>query len=264
MIDSNDFSTYHALQMQIDRRFQNGLTFQVAYTFSKSLDTRSFDPAFTLAGAGALQSAASSPFDINNRRYNYAPSDFDRTHALQSYWIYELPFGRGKKFGNSVGRAANMVIGGWQVAGFFTLQGGRPFTVFSGANTVFNTVNSTADCNGCTRADGAVREEGGLKWYFSPEERARFAAATAFGSVGTTGRNLFRGPGSFSMDMSFSKRVYFTEGMHLELRGDATNFTNTPTFGFPTTTVTSATFGRIRDTVISGSRKIQLGAKFTF
>ena len=264
VVDSNDFSTYHALQAQIDRRFSNGLTFQFAYTFSKSLDTRSFDPAFTVANTGAGQSAASSPFDINNRRYNYAPSDFDRTHALQSYWVYELPFGKGKKFGNGMGRKANMVVGGWQVAGFFTLQGGRPFTVFSGSNTVFNTVNSTADCNGCGRADGQVREEGGLKWYFSPEERAKFQAATAFGSVGTTGRNLFRGPGSFNMDMSFSKRVYFTEVMHLELRADMTNFTNTPTFGFPTATVTSTVFGRIRDGVISGSRKIQLGARFSF
>jgi hypothetical protein len=111
---------------------------------------------------------------------------------------------------------------------------------------------------------GAVREEGGLKFYFSPEERSTFRANTALGSVGDTGRNTFRGPGAFNMDMSLNKRISFTESKYLEIRADMTNFTNTPTFGFPTLTVNSTTFGRIRDAVSSGSRKIQLGAKFNF
>ena len=263
-IDSNDFSTYHALQMQIERRLYNGFTVQLSWTVAKSLDTRSFDPAFTVAGSGAGQSASSTPFNINNRRYNYAPSDFDRTHAIQSYWLYELPFGKGKKYVNGVNGWMDRVVGSWQLAGFLTIQGGRPFTIYSGNNTYAQTVNSTADCSTCARDIGAVREEGGLKWYLSPEERAQFALTTALGSVGTTGRNLFRGPGSFNMDMSLSKRVKITEGKNIEIRADMTNFTNTPTFGFPTATVTSATFGRIRDSVLSGSRKIQLGAKFNF
>ena len=66
------------------------------------------------------------------------------------------------------------------------------------------------------------------------------------------------------MDTSFLKRVALTERFKMEIRADMTNLTNTPTFGFPTANVASTTFGRIRDTVISGSRKIQLGAKFIF
>ena len=66
------------------------------------------------------------------------------------------------------------------------------------------------------------------------------------------------------MDASFLKRVAFTERYKLEVRADMTNLTNTPTFGFPTSTLSSATFGRIRDTILSGSRKVQLGAKFIF
>jgi hypothetical protein len=264
VIDSNDFSTYHALQVQLDRRFTNGFTYQVAYTWAKSLDTRSFDPAFTITANGSGQAASSTPFDIYNRRYNYAPSDFDRRHVLQSYWVWELPFGKGKRFGNTAGAWSNRLIGGWQLAGFLTVQGGRPFTIFSGINTVYNTVNSTADCASCRRDFGALRQEGGLVWYLSPEERAAFAATTEFGSVGSTGRNFFRGPRAFNMDMSASKRVAINERMNLELRADMTNFTNTPTFGFPTALVNSTTFGRIRNSVISGSRKIQLGAKFNF
>ncbi len=66
------------------------------------------------------------------------------------------------------------------------------------------------------------------------------------------------------MDASFLKRVALTERYKIEVRADMTNLTNTPTFGFPTTNLASTTFGRIRDTISSSSRKIQLGAKFIF
>jgi len=66
--------------------------------WSKTLDTRSFDPAFTLASAGTSQTAGNSPQDINNRRLNYALSDFDRTHQFQLIGVQELPFGRGTVF----------------------------------------------------------------------------------------------------------------------------------------------------------------------
>ncbi len=258
VIDSNDFSTYHGLQLQVTRRMTSGLEAQVGYTWAKSLDTRSFDPAFTVAASGTGQSASSSPIDINNRKLNYALSDFDRTHVLQSYWVYELPFGR-----NSAG-FAKRVFGGWQVSGFLTYQTGRPFSVFSGFNTFSQTASSFADCAGCTRSDGAVADRpDGLKWYFSPEEVGQFSGP-GIGGIGTTGRNFFRGPGAFNMDASFLKRTTITERVNLEIRADMTNLTNTPTFGFPTTTFSSGTFGRIRDNVISGSRKIQLGAKINF
>jgi hypothetical protein len=263
VIDSNDFSTYHGLQMQIERRMSRGLTAQLSYTWAKSLDTRSFDPAFTVVGTGVAQSASSTPFDINNRRGNYAPSDFDRRHAVQSYWLYELPFGRGRRFGNSAGRALNMLIGEWQVAGLMTIASGRPFTVYSGFNSFSNVVGATADCNNCGSFGQRTQRDDGLIWYFSPSEVASFSAPAA-GSNGSSGRNRFYGPGSFNMDASFLKRVAFTERYKFELRADMTNLTNTPTFGFPTANAAATTFGRIRDTVLSGSRKIQLGAKFIF
>ena len=67
-----------------------------------------------------------------------------------------------------------------------------------------------------------------------------------------------------NFDASFAKHLKLSEKCNLEIRADITNLTNTPTFGFPTTTFTSATFGRIRDTVLSSSRKIQMGARFYF
>ncbi len=264
VIDSNDWSTYNALQMQFQRRMTSGLEFQFSYTFAKSLDTRSFDPAFTVVSTGNAQSAGSTPFDINNRKLNYGLSDFDRRHVAQTYWIWELPFGKGRRYLSGVPGAVERIIGGWQLAGFGTFQSGRPFSVYSGFSTFNNVVQSFGNCSNCTPTMGNVTDgAGGVKWFFTPEQIASFTPLQ-MGEFGNTGRNFFRAPGSFNMDASLLKRTRINERFNMEIRADMTNFTNTPTFGAPTATVSSNIFGRIRDTVISGSRKIQLGAKINF
>ncbi|MGH9661698.1 MAG: hypothetical protein ACRD96_24335, partial [Bryobacteraceae bacterium] len=261
VVDSNDFSTYHALEMQIERRFRSGFAYQFSYTWAKSLDTRSFDPAFTVYGTANGQSASSTPFDLSNRKLNYARSDFDRAHVAQMFAIWELPFGKS-------GGLRKRVLGGWQVAGGATIQAGRPFTIYS-TSTLSNVVFSPANCNGCTRREGQVHDDPvqGLKFYFDEATRARFALPGSIpepGTLGNVGRDTFTGPGGFNLDATFLKRTALTERMSLEIRADMVNLTNTPTFGFPTATVTSTLFGRIRDSVVSGSRKIQLGAKIHF
>jgi hypothetical protein len=100
-------------------------------------------------------------------------------------------------------------------------------------------------------------------WYFDSTERAKFSAPAA-GQFGNTGRNFFLAPHYFEMDASLLKRITFKEKVQLELRGDATNVTNTPSFAAPTADITSSTFGRIRNSLQSGSRKIQVGAKIHF
>ena len=128
VIDSNDFCTYHGLEVQVLRRLTKGLEAQFSWTWSKSLDTRSYDPSLTLYGTGTAQSATSHPFDVANRKLNYARSDFDRRHVFNSYWIWELPFGRGRRYGASAHPIVDGVLGGWQIAGFLRYQTGRPFT----------------------------------------------------------------------------------------------------------------------------------------
>jgi len=263
-IDSNDFSTYNGIEFLVEKRFSSNLFLNANYTFSKSLDTRSYDPAFTVVSGGANQSASSTPFDINNRKLNYGRSDFDRTHALKTTFSYDLPFGRGQRFGGSAGRMAHHVIGGWRMAGIFTLTSGRPFTVYSGQSTASNIVNSLADCAGCTRKDGAaLNDSTGFVFYFDDAQRRKFSIPAA-GSIGNTPRNFFESSRFVNFDASFAKHLKMGEKHNLEIRADVTNLTNTPTFGFPTATFTSATFGRIRDTVLSSSRKIQMGARVYF
>jgi hypothetical protein len=263
VIDSNDFSTYHALQITASRQFQRGAQVSASYVWSKSMDTRSNDPTFALANSGALQSASSTPLDINNRRLNYAVSNFDRTHSLLSNFVFELPFGRGQRLFSGAGGFVNRIIGGWQVSGLLRATSGLPFSVYSGVTGFNSVVQSFANCSGCTRDMGSRHFENGFQWYFSPEERAMFSAPTA-GEFGNTGRNFFRGPGFFNLDLSLAKKTQLTERFSWELRADVSNLTNTPSFDIPTATYTSTLFGRIGASLVSGPRQIMLGTKINF
>ena len=263
VIDSEDYSRYHALEMKLERRFANGYSYLFGYTLSRSKDTRSYDPAFTVVSTGNAQSASSTPFNIYDRSLNYALSDFDRTHVLQAQGVWELPFGQGQRFGGSVGRVTDLLISGWQLSGQAVVQSGRPMTVYGGSNTLSNVVQTPANCDGCSRDLGSVHEQNGIVWYFTQEELAKFSTP-APGEMGNTGRNYFRGPGGWNLNLSLAKRTRITGSQILEIRADSTNVLNHPTFGFPTLTSTATTFGRIRNSVTSGSRKVMLGVKYYF
>jgi len=265
VLDSNDFSTYHAFEAQFQRHFKGGFGFQVSYTLSKSMDTRSFDPAFTTVSRGNLQSASSTPFDIRNRKLNFAPSDFDRRHALQGSWLFELPFGGGRRWASHLPSALDYVIGGWETAGIVRWFSGRPFTVYSGSNTLSNVNQSTASCTGCTPDMGHLFLDGtaGTLFYFDGDQRKLFSTP-APGQLGNTGRNFFIAPPFFDIDLTLAKRIRIGGKQNLELRVEMQNATNHPSFDMPTATITSTIFGRVRDSVTSAARKIQLAAKYNF
>jgi hypothetical protein len=272
VIDNNDRSRYNALEIQFSRRFTRGLGFQLSYTLAKSEDTRSFDPAFAVAGRGgdngtgrAGQSASSTPFDLGNRSYNYARSDFDRRHALQGYVLYELPFGRGRRWGRDWNRAADALLGGFQLGSVLRWYSGRPFTIFAGNNT-FSQVNFTpVSCNNCSPDMGEVVLEGGRNVFFTAEQRAQFFTPDA-GELGNTGRNFFTGPRLFNLDATISKRFRFTEDVNVEFRVEAQNVTNTPSFTIADANLsaTSGSFGQVLGSTASTSRKVQFAMKVNF
>src|ERR1051326_2399340 len=151
VFDSNDYSNYKALEIVFKRRITAGLGYQFAYTLSLSKDNRSWDPSLSTVSTGSSQSASSTPFDLRNRNLNYTWSDFDRRHVFQGTFVYELPFGKGRRFAGNASRLLDEIVGGWQLAGTMIWMSGRPFTVYSGINTLSNVVQSTADCSSCTR-----------------------------------------------------------------------------------------------------------------
>lgn len=263
VLDNNDRSRYNALEVQFSRRFNRGLGFQISYTLAKSEDTRSFDPTFAIANRGAAQSSSSTPFDINNREANYARSDFDRRHAVQGYFAYDIPFGNGRRFLSDTNGFVDRLIGGFELAGIIRAFSGRPFTVYSGINTTSNAVQSAASCNGCTPDMGRIFLDPTRNSFFTAEQRAQFFAP-APGEFSNTGRNFFTGAPQYQLDLTLGKRIRFDESRNLELRLEAQNATNTPSFGFPVAIISDQSFGQVNGNTVSGSRKVQLAAKFNF
>jgi hypothetical protein len=264
VVDSNDWSRYHGLELTLQRRFGQGLGYLLGYTLSKSNDTRSYDPTFTVVSTGAAQSASSTPFDINDRSLNYAPSDFDRRHVVQASVVSELPIGHGRRWGANMPRVLDAIVGGWEAATIVVWQSGRPLTVYAGASTLSNVVQTPANCDGCSRTIGDVFDDAtGVKFFFDEAARGRFSGPDA-GAFSNVGRNYFIGPQGINVDLALSKRFRVVGNQSFDIRADVTNLTNTPTFGFPTTTLTAATFGRIRNSVTSLSRKVQVGVRYSF
>jgi hypothetical protein len=271
VLETNDLSRYNGLEFIVRKRFSAGFSYQVAYTFSKSKDTRSWDPTFAVANRGAVQSASSTPFDLRDRSLNYAWSDFDRRHVVQAYYTFDLPFGRGRRFGSDLPKALDYIIGGWQISGLFSYGTGRPYTFYSGRSTVSNAVQSTVNCNECPRNLGTLTQvDFGLGnipvWITEAQIAAAGFSQPEPGQQGNTGRNYFIGPIAFNTDASLSKKFRFSEKWSFDLRVDAKNLTNTPTYGLSDGAMqfTSSTRGRIDNTVLSFSRRIQFSGKLNF
>lgn len=270
-LDTHDWSNYHALEVQLQRRFANGLQFQASYTFSKSLDTRSYDPTFSTIPTGGYQSSSSIPFDNAHRGYNYAPSDFDRRHALQGNWVWELPIGSGKTWLRTLNPVLDHVVGGWSLSGIFTLQSGRPFTVYSGSNTYNDTVVTPASCNGCSPSMGHLNWQGGSPYssdaalyYFTPEQQAKFYQPDA-GQLSNLGRNFFRLPHNFNIDMTVGKRFAVTERQTFQLRLEVQNLTNSVMYDVPySARITSGMFGYMMGQTFNNARHMQVSAKYEF
>ncbi len=277
--DSNDFSFYNGLEFTFKRRMRSGLSFQVGYTYAISKDNRSFDPVFTTVSTGTAQSSANTPLNNFDRAANYAWSDFDRRHSLLGTYVYELPFGKGKSFGAETPGALNYLISGWQVAGSLRVTSGRPFTVFSGLNTVSNTSGSFANCSSCSRDIGGLLQgdfdspgSGLRNWWFDVATRNLFSQPGP-GETGNVGRNYFIGPRYMETDISLLRKFRVSERVNFDVRVDARNLTNTPNFAAPTAVLPAgytqsgfgnSIFGRINAGTTNNNRRVQISAKLNF
>jgi hypothetical protein len=210
-------SNYNAWQNQVTRRFASGGMFGLSYTWSKAIN-------FNDNNDSTLTWNIPSLWDRNR-----AAAGFDRTHNLQIYGVYALPFANRRDF---VGKVA----GNWQVNGIFSAMTGTPFTVGSAGTSV--------DAPGNTQTADQVLSEvqilGGVgrgSSYFDPYA---FAPVTAV-RFGNTGRNILRGPGVVNVDASIFRDFPLTERWKLQFRAEAFNVSNTPAFNNPGATVTSAT-----------------------
>ncbi|MEZ5356656.1 MAG: TonB-dependent receptor [Bryobacteraceae bacterium] len=207
-------SDFHSLQAQVDRRFTNGLSFGLAYTFSKAI------------GYGDNNDSGLFFNAVSQLDRNRSLLGFDRTHNLRLSSVYELPFGPGKAHASS--GVAAVVLGGWQWNGIFSAYTGNPFTVTSSAASL----NAPGNSQVADQVLPEVRILGGAgrgePWFdplaFRGVNQVRF---------GNAGLNTIRGPGLVNLDLGVFRTFAIGERFRLQFRAEAFNVTNTPHFNNP-------------------------------
>jgi hypothetical protein len=248
-------SILHAASVRIRKRMSKGLGISAQYVFSKSID----DAASVGGGAAVV---AQNPFDLSAER---GLSSFSQTHKFTGSWMYDLPFGDGKRF--LTRGPLSHVMDGWQWSGDFTIASGLYFTP--------NVLGATADIqrgvSGSIRANVVAGQAIALA---NPTTKEWFNTAafcwpvgpacsgTAGSSFGDAGRNIIEGPSQFIFDMAMSKTIAIRETRALELRLQASNIFNTPYFSSINTTVNSLVFGQV--TGVANMRRATMVARFRF
>jgi hypothetical protein len=245
---------YDSFQASVNKRLSSGLQYTIAYTFAKAIDW----------WAGSIPQP-------EYRHLNKGDQSNSNPHLLNASFMYELPFGNGRKFLDDDGVLSH-VVGGWQLNGFFTARSGTPFTVTAAAGSL----NAGTGTNQTADQIKDVEILGGLAPYFD---------VTAFRPVtevrfGTAGYNTLRGPGVANLDLSVFRTFAIGRTKTLQFRLEALNATNTPHFSNPASNVSNLQlnpdgtvrslngFGVITSTNRLGrqydEREFRLGLRMTF
>lgn len=264
-IDSQASSWYHGLEASLTKRFSKGLQFLAAYTFAH---------AYSTAGTNSSAAGGAVSGNQNDARANYGLNDFNRVHRFVLSYLYQLP--SPQRF-NAL---FDTLLGGWAVSGVTTFQSGLPLSLFgTNANNVFGITGDRAQlAPGCTHAQlttsGSVNSK--LTNYFNKSCILRNAAGAAIWPIvgddgrattfGNSGVGIAFGPDQRNFDLAIIKRTSLgglRENANIEFRTEFFNAFNTPQFGNPSTSVTSATFGIISSTSVN-PRIIQFALKLNF
>jgi outer membrane receptor protein involved in Fe transport len=245
-------SNYHGMDLTLEKRFSDGFSFRTAYTYSKAID---------VAGQPLNSGGSTAVQDPLNFLALRGLSDYDYRHRFVTAFVYELPFGRGKRY-LSEGVGA-WLLGGWRAGGIFTHRTGRPFSVTAGENGGF--VGSSAAPQANRVADGRLSgsTQNIDRWF---DAAAFVAPRTPQGTptFGNAGRGILIGPSLTNFDFSLARNFYFTEGTRLEFRWETFNLSNTPQFGLPASNISSpANAGRIT-TLAGDPRLMQFALKLVF
>lgn len=239
-ISTDGFSTYHALLTRLEKRFNGRFSVLSSYTLSKTLGIS------YAANIGGI--TPQNPYD---RRAEKGLLPHHRKHNLVVSAIYMVP-----GFQPDTPAIVRHLLNGWQLNSILTMRSGSPLTI----TTTGNPLNNGGSARPNRVCDGELpASERTLGRYF---DTSCFVAALPF-TFGDSGRGILEGPGELKLDVSLFKNVSLGSGRRLELRFEAFNATNTPSFGNPGTSLGSATFGQINSTKAT-NRELQLAAKIYF
>ncbi len=240
-------SKYNALQMKVERRYENGLSFLLSYTWSKSMDTGS-------SGQFEENVSIENAYNPNASR---SVSGFDIPQLFTIASVYDLPFGHGKKMLDH-GIAAR-VFGNWRLNGILTLRSGAPFTPVTNLDIAnVGALDASSRDRPNLIGNPNLANPSASEWF----NTSAFASPAPY-TYGTAGRNILRTQGLKELDLSLFREDKLTERITLQFRAEAFNFLNHPTFDVPQTTTTSPVFGAVSSTTNS-ARQVQLGLKLLF
>jgi hypothetical protein len=278
-------STYHALQIDLGKRFSSGWTLQSNYTWSRTIGEH----------AGNSHPLIDIFYrDARNRYLDKRLPPFHRTHAFKTNGTVELPFGPNKRFLNGGSGLLSRLTERWQFGGIFNLVSGQPIALESLTRS-FNQYanNNTASLVGALpKSFGTVEYDGVGVLYFGglgivrdpsaaalttqqnlnqaslmqaiTDSNGRLIAVNAApGTLGTMNPGYLEGPGQIRLDVNVIKRVRIGEAKEFEFRVDAIDALNRPNFANPNTDINSTTFGRITETN-GGNRIIVVNARINF
>jgi hypothetical protein len=271
---------YNAMQIEANRRFSSGLTFNSTYTWAKNLNDNGGPNSTGFTGETGGGRAA----DLYNRRAEYGNDYATRRHRSISTVVYDLPVGRGRRFAGSIHPAANAVIGGWQLSAIFLAQTG-PFLT-----PTVSSVDPSGSGSGLSRtqhpdriADGNISNRTWFQWFdpnafVCPGLTTRVAAqcrigvnpardAAPIGRFGTAGVGIITGPGTINLSLGLTKAFYLTERIKLDAGASFTNVANHTNLADPNMNVTSTAFGRItsaRSSELGGNRTGQVSMRLSF
>lgn len=281
MLNNYSNSTYHAFQVDYSKRFAAGFQFQANYTFSKNLSDTD----------GTGQTSFEAFLDSNNPKLEKTLTSFNLPHAFKTNFVFELPFGKGRKFASGANGLTNRIINGWSLSSLMLYQSGSPFSIFSDRGTLNRAVRSasanTAVANTASTsltmdqlnsivssrmtgsgpfivAASALNADGrGV----ASNDYSTFSGQAFFnpsaGTLGTLARRAFRSPAWFNGDFSIAKAVPITETHRIELRMDAFNALNNAFFGSNDQLINSTAFGRMTF-VQNNPRVLQFGLHYRF
>ncbi|MGP8253217.1 MAG: carboxypeptidase regulatory-like domain-containing protein [Terracidiphilus sp.] len=258
-------SNYNGLQLHEEHRVTNGLIATFSFAWSHALDD----------STGAFQGqTAALYFDPLG---DYGNSSEDQRKVFSSSILYQMPFGRGQRWGGSVSRPVDWLIGGWQSSVVAFVQSGTPTDLSTGQYAPGNRPDLLKPIHYSKETGGGQGEN-----WFDPTSfytldakgnkvipipyvtNAPGCGCDVYTRLGDLGRNQVFGPGYKRVDFSMQKNLHLAEGYTLELHGDAFNVFNTPAFTNPNSDVTGGNFGQIEGVELYSNREIQLAARFTF
>jgi hypothetical protein len=244
-------SSFNALYIKFNKTLSSGLSLLTSYQFSKAMDDASENQGWIINERFR---------DFYNRGLDRSISGHDIPHSFVTAVVYELPVGKGRKFGANMHPVADAIAGGWEVSTVLRFASGQPFRP-EAQNSLATYGFSILNPNVTSHDDLKVDERTPERWFNTSAltQPAPFTLGNAPRFFST-----LRSDGTHHADFNVSKTFTIRERYRLQFRGEFYNLTNTPQFAPPNATVGNPGFGQVTGTRFNDRRNIQLGLRLSF